>query len=536
MKRPRPGTVARHGGSQGKLDSLRSAQAAVVPIRGTRSRRSAALLSAAAILALVGCSVLVRDMLHIDMGGRYSRMLSSIDESDANERSQEEQAQIDAFYAKYFGGSNPTIEESSTEESMTVASDGAGVIEGSAQGEEDASFNVGNTLEGSTEAILENNEQSDLQNHDETTVIASTDGVKEEEATKVEPGTVTKKNIDSSIAASSETYFVTPFCAPADSSQSASAQQYKCGESADQPSPRTEFSASSREEYNNWSLMAKILERMATKFAERVDKERQTQQMVASTAMATGLRGAALSSDASVNRKRPIIFLGDGIFESYLGTSYGQPSQSSEREAIVQNFAATFSTSKYTPLVQAIEGDMTQHLLYRLQNGALHPAYVSDPTAIYVVLIGTANLSAGHLPQETARGILAIVQQLMDQVAGRVLLLQPLPRGDASTTLASLCPGPRCDKEGQPLPAYKPDLDKVRYALENAMATLTHRYPGRIHMLQKCAQAFWPSEEGRARGEEVNYALMTEDGWHPNAKGHEAIDRCLLDCIEGTVC
>ena len=207
-------------------------------------------------------------------------------------------------------------------------------------------------------------------------------------------------------------------------------------------------------------------------------------------------------------------------------------------------FAATFSSPRYAPLVQSIEGDMTQHLLYRLttenEDGALNPGYVTDPTAIYVVLIGTANLSAGHLPQETARGILAVVQQLMDRVAGRVLLLQPLPRGDASTSLAALCltpfGGPRCDKDGQALTAYKPGLDKVRYALENAMATLTHRYPGRIHLLQRCAQAFWPTAEGRARGEEVNYDLMEDDGWHPNNRGHEAIGRCLLDCIEDGRC
>ena len=130
--------------------------------------------------------------------------------------------------------------------------------------------------------------------------------------------------------------------------------------------------------------------------------------------------------------------------------------------------------------------------------------------------------------------------QFMDRVAGRVLLLQPLPRGDAATSLAALCPtpfgGPRCDKEGQALTAYKPGLDKVRYALENAMATLTHRYPGRIHLLQRCAQAFWPTTEGRARGDEVNYDLMEDDGWHPNARGHEAIGRCLLDCIEDGRC
>ena len=87
------------------------------------------------------------------------------------------------------------------------------------------------------------------------------------------------------------------------------------------------------------------------------------------------------------------------MFEAYLGTSYGQPSPSSELEAIVKNFASTFSTSEYTPLVQAIEGDMTQHLLYRLHNGALHRAYVSDPTAIFVVR--RANLCQHTNPTST---------------------------------------------------------------------------------------------------------------------------------------
>ena len=518
----------------GAHDIYSVAQDFAMPVHGTRSRRSAALLSAATILALVGCSVLLKDMMPPDIDGRYSRMLSFIEASDLNERSREEQAQIDAFYNKYFGGANPTTGSSTPKETFASSSEGGEVIAETSQVENGFGQSAGDDTNNSDPTNIEVGKLSDLPYHDGTTVIATRSTTGEKETPKVED----QVNADSSL---SDPYSAMPFCLPMPNlSEIKSLPQYKCGESADQPSPRTEFSASSQEEYDGWSLMTKILERMATKFGERVDKERQVEQLLASTALSTGLRGTTVSSDGSASRKRPIIFLGDGIFESYLGTIYGQPSASSEQETIVQHFASTFSTARYTPLVQAIEGDMTQHLLHRLNNGAIHPAYVSDTTAIYVVLIGTANLSAGHLPQETARGILAVVQQLMDQVKGQVLLLQPLPRGDASTTLSKLCPkpfeGPRCDKEGQPLVAYKPDLEKVRYALENAMATLTHRYPSRIYMLPKCAQAFWPTEEGRARGEEVNYELMMKDGWRPNAKGHEAIGRCLLDCIEKGTC
>ena len=43
----------------------------------------------------------------------------------------------------------------------------------------------------------------------------------------------------------------------------------------------------------------------------------------------------------------------------------------------------------YSPLVLAISGDQTQHLLWRLQNGEW-PS--SIPTATVVVMIGTNNL------------------------------------------------------------------------------------------------------------------------------------------------
>lgn len=255
MKRSRPGMASRWAVVPQNTRS--TVQDLSMPTRGTSSRRSAALLSAATILALAGCSVLLKDIVMLpELDGRYSRMLASIDESELIGRSQEEQAQIDAFYANYFCGANPTANGSSTEVSMTGASDGAGGIEQPAQAEDDASISAANAIENPADENIDNDELSDLGNHGPT-VIAGTDG-KEEEASKVVQQKVTEEIIGSGSAAS-DPYATASFCprVVSDLSQPASTPQYKCGESADQPSPRTQYSASSRKEYDDWSSWPK---------------------------------------------------------------------------------------------------------------------------------------------------------------------------------------------------------------------------------------------------------------------------------------
>ena len=84
--------------------------------------------------------------------------------------------------------------------------------------------------------------------------------------------------------------------------------------------------------------------------------------------------------------------------------------------------AATFG-QRFDPMVLAISGDQTQHVLYRLRNGEA-PA----KGAIFVLLIGTNNLGNGHLPGEAADGVLAVVEELA--ALGKVVVLAILPRGD----------------------------------------------------------------------------------------------------------
>ena len=80
----------------------------------------------------------------------------------------------------------------------------------------------------------------------------------------------------------------------------------------------------------------------------------------------------------------------------------------------------------YSPLVLAISGDQTQHLLWRLQNGEW-PSTV--PSATVVLMIGTNNLGRGHLPGETARGVMAVVYDILRRLDGasRLLVLGLLP-------------------------------------------------------------------------------------------------------------
>jgi lysophospholipase L1-like esterase len=74
-----------------------------------------------------------------------------------------------------------------------------------------------------------------------------------------------------------------------------------------------------------------------------------------------------------------------------------------------------------------ISGDRTQHVLWRVQNGALER--LRETVKLAVVLIGTNNL-ASDTPEQIAQGVSAILSELAARLPGaRVLLLGILPRG-----------------------------------------------------------------------------------------------------------
>ncbi len=104
-----------------------------------------------------------------------------------------------------------------------------------------------------------------------------------------------------------------------------------------------------------------------------------------------------------------VVFVGDSITEGW-GNS--------------ESYARAFA--QYHPLNLGIGGDQTQHVLWRIDQGALdgvHPAMV-------VVMIGVNNLGDGFSPDETFRGVRRVVESIEERLpSARILLLSILPAG-----------------------------------------------------------------------------------------------------------
>lgn len=112
-----------------------------------------------------------------------------------------------------------------------------------------------------------------------------------------------------------------------------------------------------------------------------------------------------------------LVFLGDSITQSWGGP--GRAVHAAAPEVWNRHYggrrAANFG----------IAGDRTQHLLWRLQHGALDGL---APRAI-VILIGTNNVGA-DAPEEIARGIEAVAEEAHRRApAAQLLVLGVLPRG-----------------------------------------------------------------------------------------------------------
>jgi len=270
----------------------------------------------------------------------------------------------------------------------------------------------------------------------------------------------------------------------------------KCGEKPEIPSPRTAFSAKSKEQYDLWWKVHATLNQKAEEYATR-------------------------RQQAAQKSLPPLILLGDSITESWIGTDMGREIE--RAQGVPKVFADSFQHD-FDPLVLAIGGDQTQHLLYRLQNGQILPIYANDEQATYVLLIGTNNLGSGELPGPTSVGVMTVAEYILKSTKGRLLLVQLLPRGDG-WRVARLCP-PRCDSNGNPFESYMPAIKKVNDAILNESPKLSKQYGKRLSVVN-CGSDFTNSTFV------VDNALMP-DRLHPNADGHRILAKCILDCINGS--
>ncbi|KAK3235206.1 hypothetical protein CYMTET_54576 [Cymbomonas tetramitiformis] len=133
---------------------------------------------------------------------------------------------------------------------------------------------------------------------------------------------------------------------------------------------------------------------------------------------------------ARLSKKVDVVFLGDSITEAVRGTMQGKPRS--------PQLKVTWGREKYykRSLVLGIAHEETQHVLWRIQDGALR----SLSPKVVVLLIGTNNFAVSkNLANETAEGIVAVVEATRRALPrARILLVSIFPRGSLCTT--SGCP------------------------------------------------------------------------------------------------
>lgn len=266
-------------------------------------------------------------------------------------------------------------------------------------------------------------------------------------------------------------------------------------ETADYPSPRTSWSSPNSTQRDKWFAYQHKL-----------------------TIQAAGY-------NASPNGR--LILLGDSITEAWRGTSYDTPTK--RAEGVPKELQAVGQDRWQRPLVLAISGDQTQHLLWRLQHGELSDAMAADPSAVFVLLIGTNNLGRGYTPDETWTGVMAVVHYLLAHSKGKLLVTGLLPRGDGPAQLPKLCP-PRCRRNGEPYSSFNPAVDRVNLLVERSLGSLGSRFPSRMRFAD-CSHPFRVPDEAPNRSgagaAQVRKVLMP-DLLHPNKAGMHLLGRCLF--------
>eukprot|EP00746_Dinoflagellata_sp_MGD_P150107 gnl/MRDRNA2_/MRDRNA2_82039_c0_seq1.p1 gnl/MRDRNA2_/MRDRNA2_82039_c0~~gnl/MRDRNA2_/MRDRNA2_82039_c0_seq1.p1 ORF type:complete len:313 (-),score=43.68 gnl/MRDRNA2_/MRDRNA2_82039_c0_seq1:67-1005(-) len=229
-----------------------------------------------------------------------------------------------------------------------------------------------------------------------------------------------------------------------------------------------------------------------------------------------------------------LALIGDSITESWRGTSTGYPLNRTKGTKEV--FGETLAKRWPQPMVLAISGDWTQHVLWRLSHGELSPAMAEDPRLMFSLLIGTNNLGKKdhyrHSANESYEGIMAVARRLLEKAKGKLLLNALLPRGDGTPDLRQSCPGPSCDVDpnGLPLNSFNEKIDFVNKKLASSAQALAQEFPGRVGFID-CGGTFRTDPKDSSEQNEVRVDLMP-DRLHPNAEGHQLMAKCLQGALE----
>eukprot|EP01063_Lacrimia_lanifica_P011060 TRINITY_DN1782_c0_g1_i3.p1 TRINITY_DN1782_c0_g1~~TRINITY_DN1782_c0_g1_i3.p1 ORF type:complete len:453 (+),score=130.84 TRINITY_DN1782_c0_g1_i3:1-1359(+) len=230
---------------------------------------------------------------------------------------------------------------------------------------------------------------------------------------------------------------------------------------------------------------------------------------------------AAAAAEGDPAAPRPVVFLGDSIFEAFRGTHVGAacgPCAGTPR--VFRDAVAPYGA----PAAQGIAGDQTGHLLHRLRQPGLRRLLRAAATA--VVHIGTNDLTqmvrGGAVDGDAlARRVAAVVSGVQAELGKSgaapplVVVVGLLPRSSGNGSPAAW-----------PNDAYTPPILDTNARLREAYAA------DPAVTVVDCVPAF---EAVAERG--VIPARFMPDGLHPSALGHrdlvlpqlrEAMDKSLL--------
>lgn len=232
-------------------------------------------------------------------------------------------------------------------------------------------------------------------------------------------------------------------------------------------------------------------------------------------------------ASAHIRSSRPrLLLLGDSITEAFRGTAVGKViHRTTGLEAATAVLTAYLPASAQPPLIIAISGDETQHLLWRLRSREL-TATMADSNLVVSLMIGSNNIdSAQHRAEDTVLGILAIAHELLSHPRVRLLINALLPSGQ----------DPRKKKyqthqrlKADPKANLMPKIDRTNHLLyANVRGLLSTQFPGRVRMVD-CGEPYRspPGEALATPNTEVRADLMP-DGDHLSIGGQ----RLLADCV-----
>jgi beta-glucosidase len=186
-------------------------------------------------------------------------------------------------------------------------------------------------------------------------------------------------------------------------------------------------------------------------------------------------RHAGLCADARANASTQLLFVGDSITDGW------------REEENYDIFKEAFG--RYRPLNIGIGGDETQHVLWRLEHGAVEGL----SPRVTVLLLGTNNIgNSGMTGEETARGMKAVLRTLREKLPGtKIILLAVFPRDAVPQTpmrreIAILNRRLADFKEDDRVVFY--DLTAVFLSPDETLSP--HLFPDMLH-LSPAAYALW---------------------------------------------